>query len=210
MLKRVIILLLGMFMLSGCIDGFRNYFSRSANNKLIDSSGFKGGKRKPLYNGKYITLAKKNIVEDNLDDEDNDDVDSDNPLSTERIDPAKRNREMYLKMIKKDVERYKAREGKGRDGELTLSEASKKAIKSDKNKENELRQEMAQLKEMIKETRRDISKYTCPGATQQPPNYSPPVNNYEPVKDSIRSYNTKSKVKQKFITEDADNSGCAI
>ncbi|MCZ6903066.1 MAG: hypothetical protein O7C58_02755, partial [Rickettsia endosymbiont of Ixodes persulcatus] len=101
MLKKIIILFLGMFLLSGCTDNFRSYFQKSANNRLADSKGAKGGKRKPVYNNKYITLAKKNIVEDDLDydNDDDDDYDSDSPLRGERIDPVKRNREMYLKMI---------------------------------------------------------------------------------------------------------------
>ena len=80
MLKKIIILFLGVFVLSGCTDSFRGYFQKSANNRLVDSKGFKGGKRKPLYNNKYISLAKKNIVEDNLDDPEDDDDDYDNNI----------------------------------------------------------------------------------------------------------------------------------
>ena len=133
MLKKIIILFLGMFLLSACTDNFRSYFQRSANNRLVDSKGAKGGKRKPVYNNKYITLAKKNIVEDNLDydNDDDDDYDSDSPLRGERIDPVKRNREMYLKMIKRDIARQKAES----DDDMTLNRANKKVRKDDSDKE---------------------------------------------------------------------------
>ncbi|WP_341793925.1 MULTISPECIES: hypothetical protein [unclassified Rickettsia] len=220
MLKKCIILFLGLFLLSGCTDGFRDYFKKSANNKLVDSKGFEGGKRRPLYNGKYINLAKKNIVEDNL-DEDNDDDDNDNPLSSETINPSKRNRDMYLKMIKRDMTRQKAQKNIDANyiDDSSLTQANKKVRKNNSDKEEKLQQELAQIKAMLKETRQDLSKYSCPGAAQER-NYAPPVTNYapstySPVNDNSKTYNRKSKVKQKFIREDEDDTSkkdneCAI
>ncbi|QQV75039.1 hypothetical protein H6P87_00584 [Rickettsia tillamookensis] len=218
MLKKIIILFLGMFLLSACTDNFRSYFQRSANNRLVDGKGAKGGKRKPVYNNKYITLAKKNIVEDNLDydNEDDDDYDSDSPLRGERIDPVKRNREMYLKMIKRDMARQKAEAGFAEsDDDMTLSRANKKVRKDDSDKEKRMQEELNQIKAMLRETKRDISKYTCPNATVNQ-NYAPPVTNYEPVNyppvKNSKPYNNNSKVKQKFIREDDDNgsNACSI
>ncbi|XVN40920.1 MAG: hypothetical protein RCO49_09460 [Rickettsia endosymbiont of Argas persicus] len=213
MLKKIIILFLGVFILSGCTDNFRNYFQKSANNRLIDGKGFKGGKRKPLYNNKYITLAKKNIVEDNIDDNEDDDDDYDNPLRGEKIDPVKRNREMYLKMIKRDMAKYKAETGGYSEDDMSLSKANKKVRRDDSDRERKMQEELDQIKTMLRETKRDISKYTCPNAVVNQ-NYAPPVTNYEsakPVKNN-KPYNNNSKVKQKFIREDDDYSdkGCAI
>jgi len=201
MFKKIIILFLGIFILSGCTDGVRGYFQKSANNRLVDSRGFKGGKRKPLYNNKYITLAKKNIVEDNIEDDNDDDDDSDNPLRGEQVDPAKRNREMYLKMIKRDVAKHKAELGEYND-DMTLSRANKKARKDDSDREKRMQEELNQIKAMLRETKRDISKYTCPAAVNQ--NYAPPVTNYEPVQYSPAKKPTNNRVKQKFIREDDD------
>jgi len=215
MFKKIIILFLGIFILSGCTDNFRSYFQRSANNRLVDSKGFKGGKRKPLYNNKYITLAKKNIVEDNLEDNDNDDDDdSDNPLKGEQIDPVKRNREMYLKMIKRDIAKHKAESGEDSDNDMTLSKANKKVRSDDSDKERKMQEELDQIKTMLKETKRDISRYTCPNATVNQ-NYAPPVTNYEPAPYPPAKSNKplkNSKVKQKFIREDDDynSNACSI
>lgn len=214
MLKKIIILFLGVFVLSGCTDSFRGYFQKSANNRLVDSKGFKGGKRKPLYNNKYISLAKKNIVEDNLDDPEDDDDDYDNPLRGEQIDPVKRNREIYLKMIRRDMEKYKAESGESSDDDdMTLSKANKKVRKDNTDKERKMQEELDQIKAMLRETKRDISKYTCPNATANQ-NYVPPVSNYEPVAPvkNSKPYNNNSKVKQKFIREDDDYSSnaCSI
>lgn len=214
MLKKIIILFLGVFVLSGCTDSFRGYFQKSANNRLVDSKGFKGGKRKPLYNNKYISLAKKNIVEDNLDDPEDDDDDYDNPLRGEQIDPVKRNREIYLKMIRRDMEKYKAESGESSDDDdMTLSKANKKVRKDNTDKERKMQEELDQIKAMLRETKRDISKYTCPNATANQ-NYVPPVSNYEPIAPvkNNKPYNNNSKVKQKFIREDDDYSSntCSI
>lgn len=215
MFKKIIILFLGVFILSGCTDNLRNYFQRSANNRLVDSKGFKGGKRKPLYNNKYITLAKKNIVENNLEDDEDEDDDSDNPLRGEQIDPVKRNREMYLKMIKRDIARQKAEAGEYSDEDMTLSKANKKVRKDDSDKERKMQEELDQIKAMLRETKRDISKYTCPNAAVNQ-NYAPPVSNYEPASypptKNNKPQNKDSKVKQKFIREDDDysNNACSI
>ena len=213
MLKKIIILFLGMFLLSACTDNFRSYFQRSANNRLVDSKGAKGGKRKPVYNNKYITLAKKNIVEDNLDyDNDNDDDhDRDSPLIGERVDPVKRNHEMYLEMIKRDIARQKAESG----DDMTLSRANKKVRKDDSDKEKKMQEELKQIKAMLRETKRDMSKYTCPNAMINQ-NYAPPVTNYEPINypqvKNSKPYNDDSRVRQKFIREDDDNisGACSI
>lgn len=211
MLKKIIILFVGVFVLSGCTDNVRGYFQKSANNRLVDSKGFKGGKRKPLYNNKYISLAKKNIVEDNLDDLEDDD--DDNPLRGEQIDPVKRNREIYLKMIKRDMARYKAESSEDSEDDRTLSKANKKVRKDNTDKERTMQEELDQIKAMLRETKRDISQYTCPNAIANQ-NYVPSVSNYEsvaPVKNS-KPYNNNSKVKQKFIREDDDYSSnaCSI
>lgn len=211
MLKKIIILFLGVFVLSGCTDSVRGYFQKSANNRLVDSKGFKGGKRKPLYNNKYISLAKKNIVEDNLDDPEDDDDDYDNPLRGEQIDPVKRNREIYLKMIKRDM--AKAESGEDSEDDISLSKANKKVRKDNTDKERKMQEEIDQIKAMLRETKRDISKYTCPNATANQ-NYVPPVSNYEPVAPvkNSKPYNNNSKVKQKFIREEDDYSSnaCSI
>ncbi len=213
MLKKIIILFIGVFVLSGCTDNVRGYFQKSANNRLVDSKGFKGGKRKPLYNTKYISLAKKNIIEDNLDDPENDDDDYDNPLRGEQIDPVKRNREIYLKMIKRDMVRYKAASGKDSEDDITLSKANKKVRKDNTDKERKMQEELDQIKTMLRETKRDISKYTCPNATANQ-NDVLPVLNYEPVAPvkNSKPYNNNSQVKQKFIREDDDYSSnaCSI
>ncbi|MFY9589697.1 hypothetical protein [Rickettsia endosymbiont of Halotydeus destructor] len=205
MLKKCIILFLGLFILTGCTDNFRSYFKKSANDKLVDSKGFKGGKRKPLYNSKYITLAKKNIVEDNLDD-DQEDEDNDNPLNNETINPTKRNRDMYLNMIKRDMARQKA-ESRDIDDDYPLNTGNRKVRKNNNDKEEKLEQELAQIKAMLRETRQDLSKYSCPAAQER--NYAPAVYPSSPLN------NKKSQVKKKFIREDDDNIGakdnaCAI
>lgn len=59
MLKKVLIFTILISFLSACVTGPDDYMKRSANNKIFDRKGFKGGKRAPLYNKKYIAQAKK-------------------------------------------------------------------------------------------------------------------------------------------------------
>ena len=55
MLKKIVIFSTLAMLLSACVTGPGGYLKRSANNKIIDRKGFKGGKRAPLYNKKYIS-----------------------------------------------------------------------------------------------------------------------------------------------------------
>ena len=55
MLKKIVIFSTLAMLLSACVTGPDGYLKRSANNKIIDRKGFKGGKRAPLYNKKYIS-----------------------------------------------------------------------------------------------------------------------------------------------------------
>ncbi len=170
-MTKIIFAMVGLFMLSGCTDGFRGYFKTSANNKLFDMYGSKGGKRKPLYNKKYIALAKKNVLEENYGDEEyGDSEDSIEGIS----DPAKLNRQIYLDMIKRDArkkerQRLQAYKKKyNEDQEVSdnsdypsLGEVNEKVKQEDKDNKD-LQKEIAEIKSMLQEAKSDLVKYKCP------------------------------------------------
>jgi hypothetical protein len=104
-MRNLIILVLPLLITACAIDP-DGYFKRSANNKLYDSQGFDGQKRRPIYNKKYIDQAKKNIMENNVasaDEEYDDDI-------NELEDTYRRNREMYLQMVDQDIAKREKRE----------------------------------------------------------------------------------------------------
>ncbi|MEY3197019.1 MAG: hypothetical protein RLZZ59_387, partial [Pseudomonadota bacterium] len=53
MLKNLPLWIVAILLLTGCNSSLQ----RSANNKIFDTRGFDGGKRRPLYNKKYIDRA---------------------------------------------------------------------------------------------------------------------------------------------------------
>ena len=108
MLKKAITLTILTSILSACVTGPEGYLKRSANNKLFDMSGFQGGKRAPLYNKKYISQAKKNILTNNLDE----DMDEDRDELYEDQDQSQENIEMYKEMIDADAERKRKQKNK--------------------------------------------------------------------------------------------------
>ncbi|MDG1436946.1 MAG: hypothetical protein P8P83_04125 [Rickettsiaceae bacterium] len=163
MLKRVLVFTILSTLLSSCATGPEGYFKRSANNKIIDSKGFKGGKRTPLYNKKYISQAKKNILSSNYDEFDEDYDEEEENISRENI-------EMYKAMIEEDLERankYKSKGNKRKTPKMaypSIVEEDKK-INSASNPSNlELREEMEQIKSMLAEAKKDLSSYKCPTA----------------------------------------------
>lgn len=212
MLKRLTVISLGLFLLSGCSDNVRGYFKKSANNKLIDREGFQGDKHPPLYNKKYVKIAKRNVLEENFDDDD----EVSNEYDTETTNPALRNRQMYLEMIKQDANRVKKQKGSaGNDHSNTLSSASAKVNKENFAKdEARIEKELEQIKLMLKETKKELERYSCSakgsGAAAVPsgaesdvvlPNKLPTNNS---MQGSKKSSSTKTQMK-KFLSEDFDD-----
>lgn len=204
MLRHILGIALSLLLLSGCTDGFKGYFKRSANNKLIDTKGFEGGKRRPLYNRKYISLAKKNVVEDNL-DEDDGDLDE---TTIESPSSSKANREMYIDMAKREAAKKKNRSRMQKYQESysepnnndetypSLAHASEKS-KGKNYDDQELQKELSEIKSMLHDAKKDLAKYKCP--TNQ--NSS---NTNNEITKSVRPAATKAKqprLKEKFIEE---------
>lgn len=222
MLKQIITTILGLSLLSGCADGVRGYFKKSANNKMIDNKGFEGGKRKPLYNKKYINTAKQNIIEDNYEDDDEDDGSDDN-IYNERSNPSRLNRALYRKMIERDAERVKSQRLKDySDKYSTLNEASKKVkdeVRDNSEDTANIRKELAQIKSMLNDSKKDLAKYNCASKsliTEKPLTQNQTSSNNsevlthkktsEELKDTKKSLASPktSAVKKKFLSEDED------
>ncbi len=207
MLKRFIVIFLGMFLLSGCSDSARGYFKKSANNKLIDTKGYHGSKHPPLYNKKYVTMAKRNVMEENYDDDEDELLSEDD---TETINPALRNRQMYLEMVKQDTMRIKQQKSqKGKKSSYTLESASTKINKEDIAKdEARIQKELEQIKLMLKETQKELERYSCSGkkshtAVEVAAGDNLPTTNS--IQENTKNSSTKTQMKKKFLSEDFDN-----
>lgn len=167
MFVRIILVLLSFTLLSGCAN-----FSlkRSANNKLVDMSGFEGGKRRPVYNKKYITRAKHNVIEQSYDDDYVEDEDS------ESISSSSLNRSMYQDMIEKDkrrkalrsndpkMQRYQKQSLEYNDSyeDLSKSRDSVENAQNNGKKSQDMQKELSDIKKMLAETKKDMAKYRCP------------------------------------------------
>lgn len=161
----IILLILISLNITSCADGIKNYLKRSANNKIIDSQGFQGAKRRPLYNKKHISIAKKNIREENFDADDDEDTSYENF-----------NRQVYEEMIKQDQHKKKSKIGqyqssydkKYRTQDNTypkLSNANKRMDKSKNNvNQDNVQDELKAIKMMLDETRKELSTYKCPNS----------------------------------------------
>lgn len=204
MFRNFIIIVLGLFLLTGCVDGFRDYFKKSANNKMIDRKGFKGAKRKPLYNGKYIALAKRNVIEENYDESDEIDLDDDLYATP---DVSTINRQAYIEMIKEDARRKKRQRFEKRraiyddeyeDSYPSLVKASEKAKANGDDRTKDLQKEIAEIKSMLNEAKSDLAKYKCPMQQE--------MNAGKNVKNSSKSLDSKQKnqEKEKLMTEEDD------
>lgn len=190
MLKNFIALVLSVFILSSCATGPSGYFKRSANNKLFDMKGFKGGKRSPLYNKKYVAKAKKNILYENYEDYEDDEEDD------EVENSYKENIEIYKAMIAHDMEESKKnkkrkRGRKNRSSYPSLHEAKQRSDFDTQMQNMELKEELEQIKSMLKETKHDLTNYRCPMADdlerkanqRNNQNYNSPVNKKETNKN---------------------------
>jgi hypothetical protein len=162
-MKHIVLIVTSLFLLSNCAP---MSLKRSANNKLVDFSGFEGHKKRPVYNKKYITKAKRNIAENNYDEEEyGAEVDVD-----EVLEPASRNRMMYRDMLERDrARKQKTSPSKSYqdavnadDGEYPALSQSRKRINNDGKSSDDMQKELAEIKKMLSDTKKDMAKYRCP------------------------------------------------
>ncbi|MDP5109941.1 MAG: hypothetical protein NWP47_00960, partial [Rickettsiaceae bacterium] len=188
-------------MLSACVTGPDGYLKRSANNKLFDMHGFEGGKRSPLYNKKYISQAKKNILTNNLDE----DMEEDKDDLYEDENPSQENIEMYKAMIAADIERKNKRNKKsswwGNNKKKAQSYPSvadaKDSIDPKTHAQNlELKEELEQIKAMLNETKKEMASYKCPTAQEQEKAIKNENQAKQPILDRTNLESSEQKTKE--------------
>ena len=187
MLRQFFIIFIALSVLSSCAQ-----FSlkRSASNKLVDFGGFESAKRRPVYNKKYIDRAKRNIRDNNIEDEDlGDDAE-------EITNPYAENRMMYRDMIRRDQKRSLGDKKRGYQRmiqdyaeeypDINEADATSRSTGNDKSSP-EVERELTEIKKMLAETKKDMAKYRCPMQQQQQAGKSdtPRVNGAHSISDSI-------------------------
>lgn len=164
MLNKAVIFALSIFLLSSCATGPEGYFKKSANNKLFDTKGAKGGKRAPLYNKKYITKAKQNVANNDYADEDDE---YDDLLENENISQA--NKDMYRSILEQELEsKYIGKKPKEKQNKTypVLVRNSPRADDRYLEDNSALRAELDQIKTMLNETKNEMANYRCPTAQE--------------------------------------------
>lgn len=203
MLKKAITLTIITSLLSACVTGPEGYLKRSANNKLFDMHGFQGGKRSPLYNKKYISQAKKNILTNNLDE----DLEEEQDDLYEDENPSQENIEMYKAMIAADMERKKKQNKKSSWwGTKKKSQTypsvvdAKDSIDPKIHAQNlELKEELEQIKAMLNETKKEMASFKCPTAQEQEQKskkFIKEQNQPKPILDRPNIENSEQKTKE--------------
>ena len=189
MLKKAITLTIITTMLSACTTGPGGYLKRSANNKLFDRYGFEGKKRSPLYNKKYISRAKKNILRNNIDE----DLDEEDYLQEEQS-PSQNNIEMYKEMIDYDMKK------KQRRSYPSVSDAKNRIDPRVHTQNLELQDELNQIKAMLRDTRKEMASYRCPTEHEQENKAKEVIKNNNPPKpalDTKKPEEPKKKINDK-------------
>lgn len=163
-LKNLIFSIIASSILSSCAGNPLGEFKRSASNKMFDMTGFESAKRRPLYNKKYITKAKKNVARGSYDEDSYDpDEDLDIPYSSKNIS-------MYKNMLRKDGRSSKANSKNIYDendiyyddyGDITTSRRRVNSYNESKSKDD-MEMEILEIKEILKKTREEVSKAKCP------------------------------------------------
>lgn len=155
---RLTLFIITTITLSGCSNPFQTYFKHSANQKLIDAKGFKGKKRMPMYNQKYITKARNNVTTSSPSDTD-EEHDQTNPYydQDELRNYYQANRKMYEDMMEmNNNKKYWSKPLNTKSkSEISLSEIEKDVQKGEENKQ--IKSELAEIKKMLKKTMDDLS-----------------------------------------------------
>jgi hypothetical protein len=139
------------------------FFKRSASNKLVDRKGFEGSKRRPLYNNKYIEVAKKNIESNDYEEKEDYDL-------SEEKDPPSDSIHMYQKMMEMEKKRIlanmkKSRESSQKDSPypvLSKIKPKSEAESAQIEKESEdLRRQIEEMRGLVNEMKKQISGSKC-------------------------------------------------
>lgn len=160
MLKKIIVFSSLAFLLSSCVTGPEGYLKKSANNKIFDTKGFKGGKRAPLYNKKYISQAKKNILTGEYEYDDSDFDNSD----TLYEDSARENVEMYKAMLEHDLSQGKKGKKRTDLAYPSVIHTSDKLSRNSSADNSDLREELNSIKQLLNDTKREMANTRCPAA----------------------------------------------
>ena len=147
-----------LVVLASCAQNPDKALKRSANGRLLDVNGFDGGKRRPVYNKKYIAKAKKNVVEKEFD---NDDLDDE---FDEIYNPSVYHRQMYEKMVKRDRDAQgKVRKKKRRYAQqlsksqpMDLREADMRLKDIPRRDISAIEQEMQAMRQLLEETKSEL------------------------------------------------------
>lgn len=153
----IIFVVIIAFITTSCAQ---NNLKRSSSNKLFDMSGFEQNKRRPLYNKKYINLAKKNIKEIS----DSELSNSNSEMNTTEIENIRIYKEMLNSSKSKDKPKLTQKLDDLNipkdefDGDLVKSR--KRLEDFDKNEKinQELKKEIEEIKKLLDETKKEIKK----------------------------------------------------
>lgn len=161
-MKYIYIILLA-FILAGCVYNPDGALKRSKNNTLINSKGFYKTRKPPLYNIKYIEIAKKHVQE--MTPEEMQYEDSENAINHNQ-----RNKEMYLNMIEKHSKQKTKNKSQSHshlndynniiksDSRHSLKDAKKHLEALDPEEYKKLKAEVQELKKSLIETQKKLQK----------------------------------------------------
>jgi hypothetical protein len=141
-----------------CCTNFKGYIKKSANEEVFDTKGFRGKKRMPMYNSKYIQKAKDNLASGDIDDDHQDSDEHDNLYydSNELADYNETNRRMYQDMVEMN---HSKRNLNYKRNYPKLSHIDKQY--QEKQRQDELNEEIKSIKKILEETREKLSNQKC-------------------------------------------------
>ena len=177
---RFFILILIASIFASCSQ-MREYVKRSANEKVFDSKGFKSKKRFPVYNEKYIDRAKKNVEEDSFSDQ-SDDIENPYYEKGELKQYDLSNKKMYKDMA--EMQEAKQNISNTKSGKYARI---KDIGNGDEAKLESLKQEIKNIKNILKETQEKLSNYKC----------------QEPIKHNLDKAPAENEITVKDITPPA-------
>jgi hypothetical protein len=134
---------------------------RSANEEFFDTKGFKGKKRTPMYNKKYVERARKNL-EDSYFDDKYEDIEENQYYESNELRPYyKSNRRMYQDMVDMNESKQNLQNRYGKRNSYPKLSEIDDSYQSQKDQEN-LKNEIKTIKKMLEDTKEKMSTYKCP------------------------------------------------
>ena len=200
-MQRIFYIISLLLLFTSCVQDPDGKLKKSANSKFFDTKGFHGQKRRPYLNSKYITKAKKNIKNNNLDVENEEELE-DEADSDEIENPAAYHRDMYKRMLEREQKKsLRQKSRKSNYPKLSNSQSKLQDNAKTSHERKVLKKEIAEMKDLLKEVKDELEEINEQQNSKKPQNIIMPSQKSKVKPQKKSSHQPEQPIEGEAVSE---------